>query len=110
MARPSKQPHALPVVLKALRTGATRTAACAAAGVTPPTLQRWAREETTQNQLTQAEAEAEIYMVSVIMKAADAGSWKAAAWWLEHRRPAEWGARQRLEIDFHQRAEAIAAE
>src|SRR5688572_26560519 len=102
MARPSKQPHALPVVLEALRTGATRTAACAAAGVTPRALQMWAREETTQNQLTQAEAEAEIYMVSVIMKAAEAGSWKAAAWWLEHRRPNEWGSRQHIQVDFRQ--------
>ena len=110
MARPSKQPHVLPAILEALRTGATRAAACAVAGVTPRTLQRWQGDETRQNTLAQAEAEAEVYMVGVIRKAAEAGSWKAAAYWLERRRPDEWGKREHLKVDIEQRVTELATE
>ena len=42
--------------------------------------------------------------------AAGDGSWQAAAWWLEHRRPADWGRRYRLELelDVQREAERIA--
>ena len=108
MARPSKPAHALPAVLAALRAGCTRTAAAQAAGVDPGTVQRWACRETVQNQLEQAEAAAEVLHVAVIMRAAQAGSWKASAWWLERRRPAEWGSKQRIEVDVTGRIRQMA--
>ena len=108
MARPSKQPHALPAILAALRHGATRAAAAQAARVDPTTVQRWAHCKTTQNQLAQAEAEAELFHVGVIRRAAEAGSWKASAWWLERRHPREWGRRLDVQVDVQGRIRHMA--
>ena len=45
-----------------------------------------------------AEAEAIARNVTLIQKAAQDGSWQAAAWWLERKYPEEWGRKDRLNL------------
>ena len=97
MARPTKMnPGIRQAICKALRCGNTRQAAAEAAGVDRDTLRRWIRRGEQDNTgafkafygaLTRAEAEAEQEAVSVVKGAFMAGEWRAAAWWLERRRP-----------------------
>ena len=97
MARPTKMnPRIRQAICEALRCGNTRQAAAEAAGVDRDTLRRWIRRGEQDNEgtfkafygaLTRAEAEAEQEAVSVVKGAFMAGEWRAAAWWLERRRP-----------------------
>lgn len=89
-------------IIDALAGGGTRRAAAAAAKVHVSTLQDWlARGRAGEvpfsdfsDRVRWAEAEAEMIMVGAIRKAALSGSWQAAAWWLERRRPERYGLRR----------------
>lgn len=48
--------------------------------------------------LKRARAEAEARNVSLIQKAAQDGTWQAAAWYLERSAPQRWGRRDRMEV------------
>jgi hypothetical protein len=100
MARPGKlTPQVEARILDALRRGNTRTAAAEAAGIDRTQLWRWMeRFATFRNEVTRAEAEAEVDAVDTIRDAYRAGDWKAASWWLERQRHADWGKQDRLEI------------
>ena len=77
-----------------LRSGATRTAAVAAAGVSYDAFRRWQKSNAEfASAVMQAEAECAVAMSKVIFDAAMAGDWRASLWWLERRRPYEWGRR-----------------
>jgi len=80
----------------ALEAGNTRAAAAQAAGITPETLRLWMRKgekqaegrhRTLARTVEQAEAQAETEAVAEIRAAWQRGEWRAAAWWLERRRP-----------------------
>lgn len=109
MARPTKcSPIVQDGLLKALRGGNTRTAAAAAVGIDRTTLTRWlARSATLRVDVEKAEADAERRAVGQI-RSAMRTSWTAAAWWLERRRPEEWGKVDRVEITIREQAEKLA--
>lgn len=47
-----------------------------------------------------AEATFESDQVGIVKAAADAGTWQAAAWWLERRKPQEWGRHETVRHDM----------
>jgi hypothetical protein len=95
-------------IVEAVRAGATREQAAAAAGIGKRTLQRWlaqgegnrppARFERFAAALREAEAGMVVDAVEGIQEAARAGDWRARAWLLERRHPAEWGRRTAHEL------------
>lgn len=93
MARPTKlQDERRERILTAIREGNTRRAAAALGGIGERTLYDWiAKDEQFSQDVIKAEGEAEAEMVSRVHRAALDGSWQAAAWWLERRRPGEFG-------------------
>src|SRR5262245_53155583 len=111
MARPTKlTPAAEKAILDALRAGATRTAAFEAAGVNRDRAAVWMRRYPAfAVAVKEAEASAELRAVVTIRQAINAGGWRPAAWWLEHRRHDEWGRVDRVEIEIRRAAERVAA-
>ena len=97
MPRPSKLTKTAQDTLRAaLEAGNTRAAAAQAAGIAPDTLRVWMRQgeqqatgrhRTLARTVEQAEAQAETEAVAEIRAAWKRGEWRAAAWWLERRRP-----------------------
>lgn len=100
MARPSKYtPERAARILSALREGNTRSASAALGGIDLGTLSRWEKRFAGfAGFVKDAEASAERMHVGNIKRAAFAGNWQASAWWLERRRPEDWGRKDRLEI------------
>jgi len=100
MARPTKlTPAVEKVILDALRAGATRTAAFEAAGVGRDRIAVWMRRfPAFAGAVASSEAGAELGAVIAIRQAIRAGGWRAAAWWLEHKRSDDWGRVDRVEI------------
>ena len=88
-------------VLNALRAGNTLSAAAKYAGVSPPTVKRWMEDlEGFADEVSKAEADAEVGTVAVIRQAMPK-SWQAAAWWLERRRGDEWRMKQELDVNHN---------
>lgn len=48
---------------------------------------------------SRARGEAEIRALTLIQRAANEGSWQAAAWYLERSHPDKWGKRERLQLE-----------
>lgn len=92
MGRPSKATQVrLEALLAALRAGSTRDAAAAHAGINRTTLYRWlARKPGLRAQLEAAEADAQLSFEAIVAQAARS-EWRAATWWLSHRRAAIYG-------------------
>lgn len=110
--RPSKRtPEREARLLEALRAGNTRKDASLYAGLEQHTFQRWVLADAHFAQAVEkAEADAVVRNVAQIAKAAQEGTWQAAAWWLERRRPEDYGRRDRVEITLRQEAHRIAAD
>lgn len=100
MARPSKRtPERQTAILNSLRVGNTRRAAAAAAEIDHATFYRWLDDDATlRDAVEKAEADAEQRFLGNIAKAAAEGTWQAAAWWLERRRPEEYRKREGVEL------------
>lgn len=116
--RPSKLTPSLQAHLaELLEAGNSMDTAARASGITPATLYRWTArgqaaadleangdEVPAEDQphlalwaaVAAARAKAEVQAVGVIWAAAEAGSWKAAAWWLERSQWQRWGRRVAL--------------
>lgn len=109
--RPSKHtPEREARLLEALRAGNTRKDASLYAGIDLHTFARWMNNATFATAIEKAEADAVVRNVAQIAKAAQDGTWTAAAWWLERRRPEDYGRRDRVEITVRQQAQRIAAD
>lgn len=100
MARRSKatEPR-VEALLNALRAGNTRGAAAAYAEISRQTFYRWLESDVSfRDSVEKAEAEAEVRFAAQVAKAATNGTWQAAAWWLERRRPNDFALRSRVEM------------
>jgi len=99
MARPTKlTPDVRDRIATMIQAGAYAEQAARAAGISSSTYYSWMeRGERPFSEFSEtiktAEAVAEQQRVQHIHHAADAGTWQAAAWWLERRFPARWGRR-----------------
>lgn len=98
MARRSKYTETLAKgICDALQVGATRTAASGAAGISRETFATWLeRYPTFLDDVTRAEAKAELRFTTALAKAAqgtesEPGDWRAAESWLKRRRRQDWG-------------------
>ena len=89
----------LEVLLGALRAGNTRRAAAAYAEVSHETFYRWFNDDITfRDAVEKAEADAEARAVAIVIRAAQGGTWQAAAWWLERRRQDTYALKAKVEL------------
>lgn len=90
------------IIIEAIRGGNSRSTAFKLAGIHMDTGFDWLRygrqnpEKFPQyvklrEDIEQAEAEFEADRVAIVKTAGDTGTWQAAAWWLERKRPEDWG-------------------
>jgi hypothetical protein len=109
VGRTTKRTPALQAALcSVLAAGGTRRAACAHVGVDHTQFYRWLeRDAPFRTAVEKAEADAELRFTTIIVTAASE-SWQAAAWWLERRRYADFGRKDRIEVDIRSQAQAIA--
>jgi hypothetical protein len=108
VGRPSKfTPDVCNRILTAIRNGNTYEASAQYGGISYSLLREWiVQGEQDQageflefvEALKKAEAEAEVESVALIRRSAQEGQWQAAAWFLERRKPSEWGRKDRHEI------------
>jgi hypothetical protein len=94
VSRPPKYtPQRAERVLQAIHSGCTRAAAASHAGIDETTLYRWVgRYASFASDLRAREDEVEIRAVATVQQAWR-DDWRAAAWWLERRRPEAYGRR-----------------
>ncbi len=105
---PSKiqDPQVREILRGAIALGSSINQAASAAGIDPSTFRRWrikaeADKEpylTFFNDLMMDRDRATIRKLRIIDNAAEAGTWQAAAWWLERNFPDEYGQRTRHEV------------
>jgi transposase len=110
--RPSKRtPEREKRLLDAIRAGSTRKAACAYAGISDETLANWCRRSLDfLDALARAEAEYEVKCNAIISQAAQTDA-RHAEWWLERRRPEEYGRKDRIDLNvIRSEAERLARE
>jgi len=108
MGRPTKLTPELTQLLSfALGEGATVEHACEYAGINPDTYYEWMKRGAAGEEgfsefsetVTRARGRGIVTDLGTISKAVLAGDWKAAAWRLEHRYPAEYGKKVKLQGD-----------
>lgn len=86
-------------IITALKAGNTRTDAYHYAGISGTVFYDWMKVDPEfYDQVIQAEAVAVVNHVTRIAQAAAEGNWQAAAWWLERRKPLEYGKASRLDV------------
>lgn len=93
MARPTKYTEeTAKKICDAIRIGATYRIACAFAGITEETFSQWRKKYSEfSEQVHMAEGQGATGWLAKIEKAANDGTWQAAAWKLERRYPKEYG-------------------
>lgn len=109
MGRPTKlTPEVQERIVTALRAGNYQETAAAYAGIAAPTFYRWMERGADSDDdpiysefreaVERARAEAETRNIALIQKAANDGTWQAAAWFLERTAPQRWGRWNRVEV------------
>lgn len=93
MARPTKYtPETAKKITDAIRVGATFKLACDYAGITEDTFSNWRKRYSDfSDAIKEAEGGAAVGWLAKIEKAANEGTWQAAAWKLERRYPHDYG-------------------
>lgn len=95
-------------IIAALRSGNFRNAAFGFAGVSPRTAREWMatgkdpkskRCHDFRRAVLEAEKQAEIRAVALVMKAAEKDP-KHAEWWLSHRWPGRWADKSRVKAEL----------
>jgi len=118
MGRPTKcTPETTEKVCEALKLGVSWAAAAAHAGLSERCVMEWCErgrdgEEPFAQFLqstTRARDSAEVRMAAIVMKAAQEGNASAAQWWLERRRPENWGRRDHNVVEVADPSKAVAA-
>jgi transposase-like protein len=101
MARTTKRTDARQrAICQAIEQGATYEMAAASAGIHRDTLHAWrSRDPAFSDALKAAEARGVLACLSRIQQAANDGQWQAAAWILERRYPADYGRRDRVQME-----------
>ena len=109
-------PERQKIICDTLRCGSTYRDAAQSAGITRETLYHWLKKADNGDERYTAFAtavrEAESACANIhcerIMRESEDGDWKAAAWWLERRRPDEFGRQSKHILDAgEQTAELI---
>ena len=97
-------------ILDALQKGVPRHTAATVAGIDRTTFWRWLADDASlRSDVEQAEAAGELALLENINEAAKV-DWRAAAWWLERRRPEDYGRHDRLAVEMHRMAAMVADE
>lgn len=107
MPRPTKlTPAVQDRIVKAISAGAYAIVAAKAAGIGETTFYRWLEMGSKPDakplyrefweSVKEAEAQAELANIVLIRQAAQAGTWQAAAWYLERKHSDRWGRQQKL--------------
>ena len=92
------------------RAGLRNVDICKALGIHQSTLYKWLQEPREGlevklfDELEKARAERKAFMIQTITKAAQAGTWQAAAWWLERVYPKEFAKPDRYHDEGVQEA------
>ena len=98
-------------ICQLVRLGIPAREAAEAAGISERTLHNWQeRRVGFRRAVEQARAEAEASLVGRVQKAAQAGSWRVAAWMLERQWPERWAPvsdRERLAGDLDRELDRI---
>ncbi len=99
MGKPTKfTPERIERFLQAVRLGAPYRLAAQYAGIDHATFYRWIESNATfATQVKEAEGAAVIGWLAKIEKAANEGSWQAAAWKAERRHPDDFARKERVE-------------
>ena len=96
-------------VIRAVKEGTPLRTACHLAGVTQSEMELTMRlDPAFARRILIAEAQATQVMVKSIVKAAEGGDWRAAAWYLERTRPNDW-APKAFQVMMQQLLKEIAA-
>lgn len=95
MGRPTKyNAEITKKITDSIRVGATFALACAYAGITEETFSQWRKKYPEFSEaVKEAEGSAAVKWLAQIDKAAQEGSWQAAAWKLERKYPRDYGRR-----------------
>ena len=104
-AKYSADRHA--TIVEAIRVGNSKAVATRLAGVQDTTFHDWCKQGRDMpgrfpqyaklvEDVEQALAEFEASRVALVKTAGDNGAWQAAAWWLERRKPDDWGRHDRI--------------
>jgi hypothetical protein len=100
MARPTKlNGEVRKKLIDATLAGCTLKDTAACAGISMDSFYRYrAKDPELAAALAQAEGTAAVGYTFVVKRASDNGDWRAAAWWLERRRPEEWSLKRIHEV------------
>lgn len=95
-------------IVESLENGLSIAAACGRARISKPTFYNWynrgaeaksGKYKNFHDAVDNAKDVAQSNFEVVITSAADKGTWQAAAWWLERRRPEMYKLKESREID-----------